>query len=321
MSFTSCSNSMVKKEKMEKKKRQVKWAECKYCKARGLSIVYRSGKRKCLEKHMVLCKNDYLLENEVASRTESHALVRTVALLSQQVAELQAQVRVLMLKKDRYYIERDNFWNKLTPKHAWKRAKENTKRIITAYLNTYKPLKWYKSRWDWLSGYYVSKTIDLHDVLSFGLWPVLASRENRTVLRGIDSTDHFHMFKRVWGKSELPNIRWFREALVELELPPEIFIDEMHLRKIEGEFQRLLMRYQGTKRRNDSHMVPQGLVGLVKVWEKMYPSDEDMVRECTRLGPNEILTLRSEESQSPPRLESKEAHADSTSALDHQSDT
>jgi hypothetical protein len=168
MSFTSCSNSMVKKEKMEKKKRQAKWAECKYCKARGLSIVYRSGKRKCLEKHMVLCKNDYLLENEVASRTESHALVRTVALLSQQVAELQAQVRVLMLKKDRYYIERDNFWNKLTPKHAWKRAKENTKRIITAYLNTYKPLKWYKNRWEWLSGYYVSKTIELHDVLSFG---------------------------------------------------------------------------------------------------------------------------------------------------------
>jgi len=119
---------------METKKRKAKWAECKWCKARGLSIVFRSGKRKCLEKHMVLCKTDYLLENEVASRTDSHALVRTVALLSQQVAELQAQVRVLMLKKDRYYIERDNFWNKLTPKLAWKRAKESTKRIITAYL-------------------------------------------------------------------------------------------------------------------------------------------------------------------------------------------
>jgi hypothetical protein len=189
---------------MEPRRRKAKWAECKWCKARGMEIVFRSGKRKCLEKHMVLCKTDYLLENEVASRTESHTLVRTVALLSQQVAELQAQVRVLMLKKDRYYIERDNFWNRLTPKLAWKRAKENTKRILTAYLNSYKPLKWYKNRWDWLSGYYVSKTIDLHDVLSFGLWPVLQNRENRTVLRGVDSTDHFHMFKRVWGKSELP---------------------------------------------------------------------------------------------------------------------
>ena len=106
---------------MEKQKRQAKWAECKWCKARGLCIVFRSGKRKCLEKHMVMCKNDYLLESEVASRTDSHDLVRTVALLSQQVAELQAQMRVLMLKRDRYYIERDNFWNKLTPKLAWKR--------------------------------------------------------------------------------------------------------------------------------------------------------------------------------------------------------
>jgi hypothetical protein len=299
------------------KKRQAKWAECKWCKARGLSIVFRSGKRKCLEKHMVLCKTDYLLESEVASRTDSHDLVRVVALLSRQVAELQAQVRVLMLKKD----QRDNFWNKLTPKIAWKRAKYNTKRIITAYLNSYKPLKWYKNRWEWLSGYYVSKKIDLHDVLSFGLWPVLASRENRTVLRGIDSNDHYHMFKRVWGKSELPNIRWFREALVELQLPPDIFIDEMHLRKIEGEFQRMMMRYQDTKKRNDSRWIPQGLVALVKMWEKMYPSDEDIVRECTRLGPNEILTLRTEELPSPPPLESEEAHVGSTSALDLQSDT
>ena len=73
------------------KKRLAKWAECKWCKARGMSIVFRSGKRKCLEKHMVVCKTDYLLENEVASRTDSHDLVRTVALLSQRVVELEAQ--------------------------------------------------------------------------------------------------------------------------------------------------------------------------------------------------------------------------------------
>jgi hypothetical protein len=270
---------------------------------------------------MVLCKNDYTLENEGASRTDSHTLVRTVALLSQQVAELQAQMRVLLLKKDRYYMERDNFWNKLTPRIAWKRAKENTKRLITAYLNSYKPLKWYKNRWEWLSGYYVSKKIELHDVLSFGLWPVLAVRENRTVLRGTDSTDHYHIFKRVWGKQKLPNIRWFREALVELDLPPDLFIDEMHLRTIEGEFQRMLMRYQGTKKRNDSQWIPQGLVALVKTWEKMYAIDEEIFMACTNLGPNESLKLKTEKFLDPPPLESKEAHADSKSSLDRQSCT
>ena len=264
---------------------------------------------------MVLCKNDYLLESECSTRTDSHALVRTVALLSQQVAELQAQMRVLMLKRDRYYIERDNFWNKLTPKLAWKRAKENTKRIITAYLNSYKPLKWFKNRFEWLSGYYVAKKIELHDVLSFGLWPVLATREHRTVLRGIDSTDHFHMFKRTWGKQTLPNIRWYREAIVELGLPADMFLDEMHLQKIESEFQRIIMKYQATKRRNDSQWIPQGLVALVKLWEKMYASDEDIVMECTRLGPNEILTLKTEECLSPPLLESKAVHVDNTSPM------
>ena len=183
---------------------------------------------------MSLCEIDHKLESECAARADSHALARTVALLSAKVAVLQGQVRILMLKKDRYYIERDNFWSKLTLKLAWNRAKENTKRILTAYMNTYKPLKWYKNRWEWLSGYYVPKNIELHDILSYGLWPVLTMRENRTVLRGVDSTDHFHMFKRVWGKAELPNIRWFREALVELEFPADIFIDEMHLQKMEG---------------------------------------------------------------------------------------
>ena len=300
------------------KRRKAKWAECKWCKARGLCIVFRSGKRKCLEKHMALCKMDYLLEDAAATR-HPH-IVQTVALLTKQVAELQAQMRVLVLKKDRYFIERDNFWNKLTPKLAWKRAKENTKRLITAYLNSYKPLKWYKNRWEWLSGYYLAKKIELHDILSFGLWPVLATRENRTVLRGIDSTDHFHMFKRVWGKQKLPNLRWFREALIELQLPPDIFIDEIHLRNLDSEFQRIMMRYQGTKRRNNSQWIPQGLVALVKLWEKMYPADETIVMECTRIGPNETLMLNSEVFLSPPPLESKEAHVDSMSALDLQSD-
>jgi hypothetical protein len=313
MTFTFCSISM------ETKRRKAKWEECKWCKARGLSIVFRSGKRKCLEKHMVLCKTDYVLENEVASRTDSHAVVRTVALLSQQVAELQAQVRILMLKKDRYFIERDAFWSKLTL--AWKRAKENTKRILTAYINSYKPVRWFKNRWEWLSAYYLSKTIELHDVLSFALWPVLESREHRTVLRGTDSSDHYHMFKRVWGKQELPNIRWFREAVVELGLPVDVFIDDGHLRKLDSEFQRTVMRYQATKKRNNSRYIPQGLVGLVKTWEKMYTSDEDIVKECTRLGPNEILTLKTEECLDPIPLESEEARAGSTSALDLQSDT
>ena len=100
---------------------------------------------------------------------------------------------------------------------------------------------------------------------------------------------------------------------MEMQLPADLFIDEMHLQRIEGEFQRIMMRYQGTKTRNNSHMIPQGLVALVKMWEKMYASDEGIVRECTRLGPNETLMLRSEESQNPHPLESEAAHDGSTS--------
>ena len=302
------------------KRRKAKWAECKWCKARGLDIIFRSGKRKCLEKHMVLCKKDYDLENDVASRTDSHDIVRTVALLTKQVAELQAQVRILMLKKDRYYIERDAFWSKLTPRLAWKRAKENTKRVLTAYMNTYKPVRWFKTRNEWFSSYYVSKEIELHDVLSFALWPVLETREHRTVLRGTDSCDHYHMFKRVWGKQELPNIGFFREAIVELGLPLDVFIDDSHLRRLDAEFQRTVMRYQSTKKRNNSRYIPQGLVGLVKTWEKMYPVDDDILKVCISLGPKEILKMETEALLDPPPSELEEARDGNTSASDLQSD-
>jgi hypothetical protein len=314
MRFSLCSITMEKQ-----KKRKAKWAECKYCKARNLPIVFRSGKRKCLEKHMAICKNDYLLECQVASRTDSHALVRTVRLLSQQVADLQARVKVLELKKDRYYVERDQFWSKLTPKLAWKRAKENTVRLLSVYLRRYVPVRWYKNKWEWLAAYYVSPKIQLHDILSFGLWPVLATRENRTVLRGCDSTDHFHMFKRVWGKTQLPDLGWFRAALEELKLPPDIFIDDIHLRDVENEFQRILIRYQSTKRRNDSKWIPQGLVALVKLWEKMYPIDDEVREACTCLGPNENLKWERPESPNPHLSEPGEAHDENTCVLGPQS--
>ena len=179
-------------------------------------------------------------------------------------------------------------------------------------MKTYKPKKWYNNRWDWLADMYVSPKIELHDVLSFALWPVLEQREFRTVLRGIDSTDHYHMFKRVWGKQKIQDLSWYKEALLEMNLPPAIFIDEMHIRRLEGEFQRLMVRFQSTKCRA-KNQAPQGLVGLVRLWEKMYPMCEnDILPICTSLGPDENLTWDNEEPQSQHH-ESEAARVDNKS--------
>ena len=117
--------------KMEKpvKKRQARWAECKWCKLRGEPIIFRSGKRKCLERHMVQCKTAYELEK---SQTHNSELIQTVKLLQRSVADLAARVTVLELQKKKYFKNCNRFWDKMTPKCAWNRAKENTKRLIRA---------------------------------------------------------------------------------------------------------------------------------------------------------------------------------------------
>jgi hypothetical protein len=246
---------------------------------------------------MAQCQSDYLLEKEAACRTDSDMLLETVRILSKQVADLTARVSVLELKKERYYIERNKYWEKLSPKLAWKRAKQNTIRVIAAFLTTYKPKKWYKNRWEWLQDMYVSPQISLHDVLSFALWPVIELRDDMTVLRGVDSTDHYHMFKRVWGKQKIQDLSWYREAIIEMKLPPAMFIDEMHICRLENEFQRLMAKFQSTKCRSGSQ-APQGLIGLVRLWEKIYPMCEDeIIPICTSLAPDETLKWQISEPQ------------------------
>ena len=272
------------------KKRTAKWASCKWCQLRGLPIIFRSGKRKCLERHMVECQKDYVLEKEATQTSVSARLLQTVEFLTTQVADLQARVKILELKKDRYYVERDQYWSKLTPKLCWKRAKENTIRFLSAALKTYceNPLEYYADHWEWLENYYISPKIELNDILSMALWPVLTTRENRTVLRGVDSCDHFHMFKRVWGKAELPDIGWYKEALQEMKLPSRL-IDEIHLQNLNCDFQRMVIRYQSSKQRNDQKWIPQGIVALVKTWEKMSPIPAPIFEVCTSLEPKTTL--------------------------------
>ena len=148
--------------------------------------------------------------------------------------------------------------------------------------------------------------------MSFALWPVVEKKSERTILRNVDSYDYYCMFKRVWGKSKLPTLTWYKKALLELELPNS-FINDTHLDSLECEFQRLVMSFQDTKVRA-SGFQPIGLVGLVRVWERIFIHDEEVLAICTSLAPEETLKLETEGPLDPPQTESAATRGDNKSS-------
>ena len=284
-----------------KKTRQAKWEACRYCIFRGIEPVFRSGKRKCLEKHMVKCKLAH--EQEQAAQSAAPSLAREVESLKNLCADLASRVKVLELKRDRYYVQRNAFWEKLSPKLCWKRAKENVKRAIRAMLLTFKPKPWRTCKYEWLEDFYKIGNPELHDILSLALWPVLQEDGNyKTVLRGPHSTDLYHMFKRVWGKTHMSDLTFYEEAIEELGLP-EQFQNKRLFTKLNEEFVRILSKFQRTQVRATHKRLPQGIVALCRVWDKMYPIAEDVFSLCTSLGPNEILKSENATPPDPPQKE------------------
>ena len=139
----------------------------------------------------------------------------------------------------------------------------------------------------------------MQDVLSFALWPVLRMEGTRPVLRGQDSQNHYCMFKRIWGRQKLPNLKWYQEALEELGLHE--LINYTHLQNLNAEFETMIIDFQSTKVRG-GHVRPIGIMPLIRMWEKCYV-DKDIIPACTSLGPEETLMVETGEPDHQPLLE------------------
>ena len=253
---------------------------------------------------MVTCK--LALDQEQQVQTEHPSLIQEVAALKSLCAELAGRIKVLELKRDRYFVQRNAYWEKLTAKLCWKRRKENVKRAIRGMLKTFTPKPWRTCPYEWLEDFYHIGKPELHDVLSLALWPVLQhDAEFRTILRGHQSTDMYCMFKRVWGKTHMTDLTFYQDAIEELGLP-EQFHNPRHFQKLNDEFVRILEKFQRTRVRAGAKRLPQGIVALCRTWDKMNPIVEEVFTVCTSLGPNETLKWETGAPPDPPQKESEE---------------
>jgi hypothetical protein len=273
------------------KKRNAKWGTCEWCVKREIVPPYMSGKKKCLVRHMVKCEAAYRLQHMTNDRNSCAMLGEMVKILQEQVASLTARVTTLEIQKEKYMHRITQHWAKITPKSAWINAKVYLKRAICACLSRFEPSKYVKTHYEYLEFHLLTESPELHDILSICLFPVTMECDGKIILKNMTSTDYHYIFKKLWGKSSVPNLNFIKEVFDEIGLP-ERFYAKSHYCEINDEFMRLVQRFQDTPpARADEGLkyLPHGLVGLVRVWKRMYCLPDDLLTVCTSLAPTECL--------------------------------
>jgi hypothetical protein len=273
------------------RKRKAKWGSCKWCEKREISPPFCSGKMKCLAKHMVICETEYIMEQNIEQRPKIDGIVAVLQRQQLQIAVLSSRVSVLEARRARE--ERDDLahWTTMSPKKAWQLRKENTVRALRACLRCFQPSIYHKTSMDYLEMMLIpGKEPALHDILSIALWPVIETREHQPCLKGIQTTDVYCIFKNIWGKkSTVVDLTFWKEALEEVGVPLERFYSSLHIYTISNELQRMVLRFQNTKKRAGGGNAWQGLAGLVRAWRNVYPLTEEVIAVAKSLGPGQEL--------------------------------
>jgi hypothetical protein len=224
-------------------------------------------------KHCVQCEAAYNLEKETTDMSKQEIMFAMIQNLQDQFAKMAARVAVLEERKART-VQTYTFWKNMTPKQAWTRRKENAVRLLRVNLSTGdRDCKYYRNNWEWLEWLGIPD-FKLCDILSFALWPVLEDRkEGHCVLQGIQTNDHYSIFKQIWGKKEPANLDFWEEALLEIGVPEHLrskFFNRQKMRENNDEFQRIVKGFQLASGRYNPEFPCVPLLGLMRVWNKVY---------------------------------------------------
>ena len=276
-----------------KRKRKAVWRTCAWCQRRLIDPPFRSGKLKCLERHMAGCKAEFLLQQETKQEVDTACLKLMISGLQRQISELHARVSVLEKQGIAKMVKTEDLWAKISPKKAWQMAKKSTVRAIRSVIKSYDSKGPCPSLDLWLEWNILQKEPTISHILSIALWPIIDIRNGKACLKNIETEDMYCIFKQLWGKKQNmnQNLMFYKEALVECDLSLDDFYDAHHFNSINEEFQRRLCRFQNAPKKAGSGNVCQDLVGLVRVWRNVFQLDESITQVCTSLPPNMVLML------------------------------
>jgi hypothetical protein len=278
-----------------KRKRNVIWRECQWCEKRNMEV-RRFGKKKTLRRHEIECEALYRSEFQPSDNMPSiQTLVTMVNNMQKQIDCLKCEVS--MLKETKSRSNRINPYLRMTPKKCWELRKENTIRAIRACMQSFEPGKYYKSAEDYLRFHLVGDSMDIQDILSISLWPILEMDEDENIhFQRIDTRDVYSMCKQIWGKtqSSANTLYFFREAIVECGLNEDKFLNKTQHGNTCSEFERIIKKFQGTGARSSGSGVCWGINPMLRIWRKLYILPTQLIQVCNSLPPREKLSLECE---------------------------
>ena len=302
----------------QKKRRVAKWSMCPWCVKRGMDPPMRFGKRKCLERHMVGCQADFLLESEFhkgeRDKPSGAVLAKMIIHLQAKVSDVCARLAVLEKRKSRVP---KTWWEGKSPRDTWRAREDNARRYIHAVRSCYEPGESFfiKNEAMYLGMFFSFDTLGVEDLLMLALWPCLVILEDIPCIAGGGSTDMYHTWKRIWGKSNAQvDFDWIEDVFKAEGLP----VDTARLDRLAAEFEHAYRRFANTAVRAGSKETPQGLVAMARIRRAMRDPilGSDVFFKVARYQPpTSDSPLESEEPSCPPPAESEGARVESMSVV------
>jgi hypothetical protein len=173
---------------------------------------------------------------------------------------------------------------------VWASRKENMKRLIRCCIAKPRLNKYCKTPLDYLGFFLLGDCPTLGEILGLALWPVIEGRGSsgcEAALRGVETTDIYHIAKTVWGKQFSPghSLDFYREAIEECNLDMKRFYNHEHMRELNWQFLKMIELFQKCKRRAGDNLTPYGMNNLRRAWKNLTVLDTKFLEDCKTPGP------------------------------------
>ena len=239
-----------------KKTRKQNYQTCEWCVKRGIVPPHKGARVGPFRKHCHACEAQFLMETRSAPGVPSVTVIYEMLMIArEEIAKLQAwKARVEKNRKDRSDRAAARA-NAITAKQCWARRRQHIQQIRHVFGDR-KFRMWFNP-----------EIIDPHDILAAVMIPALEMRDGKLCLKGVATTDVYHIGKQIWGKdSTNVDLYWFKEECEKMG----ITLNHTQFRVQNEEVELAYTKFSRSEKRGGSTIdLPQGLVRIGKLWRKM----------------------------------------------------
>jgi hypothetical protein len=232
------------------KRRKQTYKECQWCAKRGKKP--KSYARvTAFERHEAKCKAAFILENSHCKNVPTRDVMYQMILKqNDEIASLRARMVRLEERRAKAPCPKD-----YSPRDCWNNRRDLLRLVYKEFG---------RSKFNmWCPGDIVCDA----NCLATIMFPILELRGETLCFKNVQTTDIYHLAKQFWGKQAFDvDLEWWKEVC-ENEFGQTL--DPVAFQQSNESLIRTYERFQSTPVRAGATGVPQGLVRLKKLWDRI----------------------------------------------------